>query len=240
MIFKKVAFLTILFWVVLAKAQNESKYPCLPKSAKRIQDLVPKDWKILSQTSGDLNGDGYEDFAFAVQRLLPESIEYDDGNAIQGFQTHPRILGIYFGKRNRRFKKVLQSNSFIINRNTPKMDEPFQGVQILENGILQIDFQIWLCRDCSSWSSHEYQFKHQNKAFELIAYTEGISERVSGDEVDHTIDFQRRTLKIIKTTVIENDEREYEEELKNFELKQFPTLKSLGVPFNWHFLELRI
>jgi len=240
MSFKKVAFLAILFWVVFVNAQKDSKYPYLPKSAKEIKDVVPKSLQILSEASGDLNGDGYEDFAFVAQSSLVESIEYKDGNQIHSLKTKPRILGIYFGKRNGRFKKALQSNSFIINRNNPKMDEPFKGLQIQQNGVLQIDFQIWSCRDCTSWSSHEYLFKYQNKGFELIRYAEGISERVSGDEVDYTIDFQKGTLKIITTTINENDEREFEEELKNFKLKQLRTLKSLAKPLEWEFLGLRI
>lgn len=120
------------------------------------------------------------------------------------------------------------------------MDEPFKGLQIHQNGVLQIEFQIWPCRDCSSWSSHDYRFRYQNKAFELIGYSESTSQRVSGEEVDHTIDFQKGTLKTITTTINENDEREYEEELKNFKLKQLQNLKSLVKPLEWEFLQLKI
>lgn len=91
---KKVVYLVVLFWVFSANAQKDSKYPCLPKTTKEIKDLVPKNWQILSETSGDLNGDGYEDFAFVLQSPFSESVEYDDRNEVHSLQSKPRILGI--------------------------------------------------------------------------------------------------------------------------------------------------
>lgn len=237
---KNLFLVSIVLWTVGSNAQKDLKYPKLPKSGLDIHDLIPDGWQVLSETIGDLNLDGYQDLAFAIQSPIKETIQYSDGIENDTIVTGPRILGVYFGKRNGKFKKALQSNTFILNRYTSTMDEPFTEIQILENGILQIDFQIWPCRDCSSWSTHEYRFRYQKKAFELVGYLESTSQRVSGEEVDYTIDFQKKTLKIITTTINDNDEREYEEELKNFELKQLQTLMSFVKPFEWEFLGLRI
>ncbi|MFX0558082.1 hypothetical protein ACOCEA_14875 [Maribacter sp. CXY002] len=240
MSFKNIIFLCIVLWALELNAQKDSKHPELPKSGKELQDIIPTGWEILSQTSGDLNGDGYEDLAFAIQSPVKETIEYNDGIESDSLQTNPRVLGIYFGKRNGKFKKTLQSNTFIINRNTPTMEEPFKGIQILPNGDLQIDFYIWPCRNCTSWSSHEYRFRYQNKAFELITYLESISQRVTGDEIYYNIDFPIKTLKITTETRNEDDEPEYDETLKKFELHHLKTIQSLGKPFEWEFLQLRI
>lgn len=237
---KNLFFLGMILWIHGLSAQKDSGHPALQKSGREIQDLIPDGWQVLSQAMGDLNGDGYEDISFAVQSPVKETIKFNADYERDTLNANPRILGIYFGKRNGKLKKVLQSNTFIINRNTPTMDEPFKALQILPNGDLQIDFYIWPCRECTSWTSHEYRFRYQNKVFELIGYSESVSNRVSGDEIDYSIDFQKGILKTITTSINEEDEREYKEELKTFALKQLPSIKSLKKPFEWEFQELKI
>lgn len=238
--FKNLFFIGMVFWVLGLNAQTDSTYTELPKSGMELQDLIPHGWQILSQASGDLNQDGYADLAFAIQSPLEETIAVNDGSERDTLQTNPRILGIYFGKRNGRFKKALQSNTFIINRNTPAMDEPFKGLQILPDGILQIDFYIWPCRECTSWSSHEYQFSYQNKTFELVNYSESETQRVSGEDTEYHIDFQSRIMKITTTLTNDEEEREFIEESKKFELRPLQSIESLGKPFEWEFFQLRI
>nr|WP_321413369.1 hypothetical protein [uncultured Allomuricauda sp.] len=240
MSFRNLVFLMVVFLVQGLQAQSELMLPELSVKGRTMQEIIPTGWKILSKAMGDLNGDGYEDIAFAIESPVEKSYVYRDGSDSDTLHINPRVLGIYFGKRNGKFKKKLQSNTFIINRNKPNMDEPFKGLQILPNGDLQIDFYIWPCRECTSWSSHDYIFRFQNRAFELVGYKENITQRVSGDEIYSNIDFQNKTLKIITETRNEDDEREYEESFKKFELHHLKTIQSLGKPFEWEFQQLRI
>ncbi len=238
--FRNLVFLMLAFLVQVLHAQRELMLPELAVKGRTMKKIIPTGWKILSKASGDLNGDGYNDLAFAIQSPLKKKVEYNDGIESNTLQISPRILGIYFGKRNGKFKKKLQSNTFIINRNTPTMEEPFKGLQILPNGELQIDFYIWPCRECTTWSSHAYIFKFQNSAFELVEYKESVTQRISADEIYYNFDFQNKTLKIITETRNEDDEREYEETLQKFELDHLKTIQSLGKPFEWEFQQLRI
>ncbi|KAA2218821.1 hypothetical protein [Maribacter flavus] len=240
--FKKVFFLGMVFGILGLHAQKEATYPKLPKSVMEIHDLIPDSWQILSQVSGDLNGDGYEDLAFAIQSPVKETIQYTDDSESDTIVTSPRILGIYFGKRNGKFKKKLQSNTFIINRNTPVMDEPFKGLEILPDGEFQILFFIWPCRECTSWSEHLYSFRYQNKAFELVGYNENIAQRVSADDIAYNIDFENKTMHISTSTINdETDEQVLEEQPTiKFELDKLKTLKSMEKPFEWEFLQLHI
>ena len=238
--FKNLFFVGIALWALGSNAQKNSSYPKLPKSGMEIQDLIPEGLQVLSEAKGDLNGDGYEDIAFAIQSPVKETIEYTNDFESDTIVTSPRTLGIYFGKRNGKFKKVLQSNTFIINRSTPTMDEPFKGLNILPSGQLQILFYIWRCRECSTWSSHEYLFSFQNKVFVLFEYNESGTQRVSGEEIIYNIDFPNKTLKITTETRNEDDEPEYDETLQKFELYHLKTIQSLGKPFEWKFLQLRI
>ena len=238
--FKRVLFLGIVLCTLGSNAQKDATYPKLPKSGKEIHNLIPDGWQVLSKAMGDLNGDGLEDLAFAIQSPVKETIQYTDDFESDTIVTSPRILGIYFGKRNGKFKKKLQSNTFIVNRDAPTMDEPFKGLQILPNGDLQIEFYIWPCRECTTWSSHEYIFRFQNRAFELVEYKESVTQRALGDEIYYNIDFQNKTLKTRTETRNEDDKREYEETLKKIELDQLKTIQSLGKPFEWEFQQLRI
>jgi len=238
--FRNIAFLMAFFLVQVFHAQSEPMLPELSAKGRSMQNIIPTNWKILSKASGDLNGDGYEDIVFAIESPKKKKYIYKDSSDSDTLHINPRVLGIYFGKRNGKLKKVLQSNAFIINRNTPTMEEPFKGLQILQNGELQIDFYIWPCRECTTWSSHKYIFRFQNRAFELVEYKKSAAQRVSGDEMNYSIDFQNKTLKMITETSNEDDEREYKETLQKFELDHLKTIQSLGKPFEWEFQQLRI
>ncbi|MFH6602332.1 hypothetical protein ACEZ3G_02505 [Maribacter algicola] len=237
---KSAFFLRMVLGIHVLSAQVDSMYPELPKSGKEMHDLIPDGWQVLSQASGDLNRDGYVDLAFAIQSPVKKTIQYTDDIENDTIVTSPRTLGIYFGKRNGKFKKVLQSNTLIINRKTPAMDEPFKGVYILPNGDLQLDFYIWPCRECTSWTSHEYLFRYQNRAFELIKYEENVTQRVSGEDIHYSVDFLNGSMKTITETRTEDDEREYLEEEVKFELQQLKSIKTLVKPFEWEFQQLRI
>lgn len=238
--FRNIPFLMAVFLVQVFYAQSGPMLPELRAKGRSMQNIIPTHWKILSKASGDLNGDGNEDIVFAIESPIEKKYVYRDGSDSDTLHINPRVLGIYFGKRHGKFKKELQSNTFIINRNKPNMDEPFKGLQILPNGDLQIDFYIWPCRECTSWSSHEYIFRFQNKTFELVGYEESIENRVSNEGTSYSIDFENRTLKIITETRNEDDEREYKETLQKFELDHIKTIQSLGKPFEWEFQKLRI
>ncbi|MCV9387393.1 FG-GAP repeat protein [Reichenbachiella ulvae] len=232
-------FYLLIFSVLGLKAQNDSME--LPFHGKEFNDLIPAGWRVLSQASGDLNQDGYPDLAFALQNTLKEHIEYNDGLGIDTLDLNPRVLGIYFGQADKSLEKVLQSDEFIIICDAPTMDEPFDGLQILPDGELQIKFHLWY--SAGSWSSsfYQYSFRYQNQAFELIGFERSEHHRGTGDEIDHSIDFQNRTMKIISTTLNEDTEEQDSEVLnKAFELQQLKSIKTLGKPFEWKFQEISI
>lgn len=234
-------FLWLFFMSHGLFAQSDSSYPELAGVGSCIEELIPLGWQNLSHARGDLNGDGLADLVFAIQSPKQETIEYSDGYESDTLHTNPRVLGIYFGERKGKFKKILQSNSFIINRSTPTMDEPFKGLEILPSGELQINFYIWQCRECTSWSTHEYQFKYQNSEFELVRYEESTTQRISGDETTYQVNFQKGTATILSTeNEEENNEPSADEQIKKFELQQLQSIKSLGEPFKWLFQNLHI
>src|SRR4051812_39437400 len=73
-----------------------SDYPNLPKSAKSINDFVPKDWETVGKAQGDLNGDKIEDSALVIKANLSKFLNKNDGLGSHPFDTNPRILVILF------------------------------------------------------------------------------------------------------------------------------------------------
>ena len=221
---------------------SQSKNPELQKKGKELKDLIPDQWKLLATTNGDLNRDGINDVAFIIENTDKKNIKLNDIDlGRDSINLNPRILGIYFGKRNGKLVKKLQSDTFILLQDSPTMDEPFDGIEILENGILQIKFKFWFSAGSWSTSNHTYQFRFQNKAFELIDYESNESHRGTGEETDYSINFLTQKMKVIVTSFDEEtEERIYEETLKEFEIQQLKSIQSLKKPLEWEFQEIRI
>ncbi len=213
----------------------------LPESGTKLSDLIPQGWKVLSTSSGDLNNDDIDDIVFAIQNTLPENLEFNDGPGIDTLDLNPRVLGIYFGKSDHVFEKKLQSNEFIILRDSPTMDEPFDGVKILDNGDLQIDFHFWYSAGSWHMSDHQYTFRYQKEAFELITYESSERNRGSGEETDYKINFITKKMNTSRMYFDDATEEKNEEDLqKKIEIQQLKSLKSLGKPFEWEFQGIRI
>lgn len=75
-----------------------------------LEDLIPKGWKLLDSTTGDLNKDGISDLVFVVQGTDARNLELSEGPGMNTVDLNPRILGIYFGSSSGKFTKQVQSN----------------------------------------------------------------------------------------------------------------------------------
>lgn len=235
--------IVLLFFLIFGLSSfSQSKNPELQKKGKELKDLIPEQWKLLATTNGDLNYDGINDVAFVIENTDKKNIKLNGTDfGRDSINLNPRILGIYFGKRNGKLVKKLQSDTFILLQDSPTMDEPFDGIEIFENGVLQIEFKFWFSAGSWSMSNHIYQFKFQNKAFELIDYKSGERHRGTGEEIDYSINFLTQKMRIIVTSFDdETEERVYEETLKEFELEKLKSIQSLKKLFEWEFLEIRI
>ncbi len=207
----------------------------LPESGDTIESLIPQGWKILSTSRGDLNKDGINDLVFAIQNTNKSNLQPNEGLGIDTLNLNPRILGIYFGNKKGQLTRKLQSDEFIILQDSPTMDEPFDGLEILENGVLKISFHFWFSAGSWSMSNHSYQFRFQNDTFELIGYEASESHRGTGETTDYSINFSTSKMTIFRMTFDENDIKIEEEENKEFTLKKLKSIESLGKPFKWEF-----
>jgi len=226
----------ILFLLITLNSFSQSEAKTLSSKSSSIENLIPKNWKILSTTNGDLNKDGISDVAFVIEKTAKENIIFNEGSlGRDAINLNPRILGIYFKNKNGKLTKKLESNSFIILQDSPTMDEPFNGVEILDNGVLKIDFKFWFSVGSWSMSNHTYKFRFQNDKFQLIGYDSNERHRGTGKETDCSINFSTGKMNITEMTIDENDVETIKKETKYFKTEELKSIQSLGKPFEWEF-----
>lgn len=234
---KILALILILFFARFSYSQ----YPELSKYGRSITELIPLKWETLSTTKGDLNSDGIDDLVFVIKNTDTKNLQFNDGLGIDTVDLNPRILAIYFADSLGNFTKIIQSNEFILLRNSPTMDEPFDGIAIDTSGTLTIKFRFWF--SAGSWylSNHGYKFLFQNNRFELVEYTFSEMHRGTMEERDEYINFSDKIRKTVITTFNEEtEEREFFTENESFEINELKSLKTMKKPFQWTFLGLKI
>jgi hypothetical protein len=196
-------------------------------------EIVPKKWNILDSVSGDLNQDGIKDLVFVIQNTDVANFKVNVGLGIDSIDLNPRLLGIYFGNNYGKFDQIFVSEEFILLRDSPTMDEPFDGISISNKGVLGINFKFWYSAGSWSMSNHNYKFRFQNKEFVLIGYDSNEAHRATGETTEYSINFLNKKMKISKGN-FSNDEP-YTVKWKAFKLENPFTLKSIQKPFETEF-----
>lgn len=218
---------------LFASICNGQEKAHLPDQAKSFEKIIPKDWRLLDSISADLNQDGIKDLVIAIQNTDQNKIEFNDGLGIDSIDLNPRVLAIYFGTESGELKKKLISEEFIILRDSPTMDEPFEGFHINNKGVLDINFRFWYSAGSWSMSNHTYRFRYQNNDFVLIGYDSNEAHRASRETTDYSINFLTKKMKITKGNFSEDVKETVE--WKKFKLKKLFTIESIQKPFELEF-----
>ena len=137
---KKSLTIFIIFLTLTCFGQSDI---ILTNMGTNLVDIIPNNWRLLDSAIGDLNQDGISDLIFAIQKTDRNNTELNDGLGTDTLDLNPRMLAIYFGTESGGFKKQLVSEYFIILRDSPTMDEPFEGFNISKKGILDVNFRFW-------------------------------------------------------------------------------------------------
>lgn len=205
----------------------------LKLSGESIDDIVPSNWRVLDSQLGDLNRDGVTDLVFAIQDSDSANFKLSDELEGGTIDMNPRVLGVYFGTKSGLFKQYLISENFIIPRDTPRMDEPLDGLNITKRGVLEINFRFWYSSGSWSTSNYKYKFRFQESEFTLIGYDSKESHRGSGETTDYSINFLARKMKITRGN-FSNDTPE-SIEWRDFQLDNLITFRTIETPFNIKF-----
>ena len=223
--------LLIIFTLTIAFASGQNfSYPVINTYGRTLPDFIPSNWVLLDSVSGDLNNDQVKDWAFVIQYRDSVSLIKNDKDYSDTVITQPRILVIaFYDKATAQYELTEQSNTFILNHDSPTMDEPFQDITI-SKGILQIDFLIFMSAGGWGMSNNIYKFRYENKSFVLIGADYNATNRASGEMEDRSYNFLTKKVSISTGNISAEKLKTVWRKFKMDALKTFSTFTQ---PFTW-------
>ncbi len=195
----------LLFILIIIKTHVSAqvKNPTIPGSGSTIKSFVPNGWKIISESTGDLNKDGLADKAVVIEDTDTKNFISNDGLGQNTLNLNPRVLLVVFKTKANSYRLAVKNLGFIPSENDEEstcLADPLMqkgGIRI-EKGLLKISYQYWL--SCGSWyvTNKDYTFRFHNQKFKLIGYDDFSLHRSSGEQSSTSINFS--TKKLSKTT----------------------------------------
>lgn len=231
-------FLHLLVLTLSFSAIGQTEFIELPKQGNNLEDLVPENWNTLATAKGDLNSDGISDLTVVIQGADKENFEVSELYNQDTLNLNRRILGVYFGDGSGGFVKQAQSNTFIPLKDSPTMDEPFDGIEITDKGILQIRFLFFY--SAGSWytSNHLYQFRFEKDKLKLIGYDSTDTHRATGEVTSYSINFLTGKMSITRGNFTKDEPESVE--WREFKLIELKPLDFFTEPFRWSFEGIHI
>ena len=187
-----------------------------PTKAKTVDDFVPKGWKEILTTNGDLNKDKLEDTVIVIEK--------DDVLGPDYLNLNSRILLVLFKQKDGTYILASKNDKgFIQSENdeeNPTLMDTLTGISI-KNNTLRINFDYFLSAGSYSASQTIFTFRFQNNRFELIGFDNISFMRNSGEQEEFSINFS--TNKIKTTTggnMFEEKLNKPKEKWENFDIKK--------------------
>lgn len=192
---RKLFFILSLFLISSIYVFGEN----FPQKAKTVNDFIPKGWKEILTTNGDLNKDKLEDIVIVIEKEDKKNIKKNDVLGPDYLNLNPRILLVLFKQKDGTYILASKNDKgFIQSENdeeNPTLMDTLNGINI-KNNILRINFSYFL--SAGSWwtSTNVYIFRFQNNVFELIGYESNAYMRNTGEEEGTSINFSTNKAKI--------------------------------------------
>ena len=192
---RKLFFILLLFLISSIYVFGEN----FPQKAKTVNDFIPKGWKKILTTNGDLNKDKLEDTVIVIEKEDKKNIKKNDGFGPEELNLNPRILLILFKQKDGTYILASKNDKGFIksegNDNNPALMDTLDDI-IIKNNVLKIVFNYFMSAG-SWWTSTDiYIFRFQNNVFELIGYESNAYMRNTGEEEGTSINFSTNKAKI--------------------------------------------
>ena len=183
---KKLFFVLSLFLICSIYIFGED----FPTKAKTVNDFIPKGWKEILTTNGDLNKDKLEDTVIVIEK--------DDVLGPDYLNLNPRILLVLFKQKDGTYILASKNDKgFIQSENdeeNPALMDTLTGISI-KNNTLRINFDYFLSAGSYSASQTIFTFRFQNNRFELIGLDNNSFMRNSGEQEEFSINFSTNKMK---------------------------------------------
>ena len=169
-----------------------------PKKAETINDFIPKGWKEILATSGDLNKDKLEDVVIIIEKDDEKNIKKNNTIGPNYLNLNPRILLILFTQKDGTYILVDKNDKgFIQSENdekNPTLMDTLSGIDI-KNNTLKISHDYFLSVETWSALQSVFTFRFQNNRFELIGFDNNLFVRNSGEQEKFSINFLTNKIK---------------------------------------------
>ena len=192
---RKLFFILSLFLISSIYVFGEN----FPQKAKTVNDFIPKGWKKIFTTNGDLNKDKLEDTVIVIEKEDKKNIKKNDGFSPEELNLNPRILLVLFKQKDGTYVLASKNDKGFIksegNDDNPALMDTLDDI-IIKNNVLKIVFNYFM--SAGSWwtSTNVYIFRFQNNVFELIGYESNAYMRNTGEEEGTSINFSTNKAKI--------------------------------------------
>ena len=192
---RKLFFILSLFLISSIYIFGEN----FPQKAKTVNDFIPKGWKEILTTNGDLNRDKLEDTVIVIEKEDKKNIKKNDGFGPEELNLNPRILLVLFKQKDGTYILASKNDKGFIksegNDDNPALMDTLDDI-IIKNNVLKIVFNYFM--SAGSWwtSTNVYIFRFQNNVFELIGYESNSYMRNTGEEEGTSINFSTNKAKI--------------------------------------------
>ena len=192
---RKLFFILSLFLISSIYIFGEN----FPQKAKTVNDFIPKGWKEILTTNGDLNRDKLEDTVIVIEKEDKKNIKKNDGFGPEELNLNPRILLVLFKQKDGTYVLASKNDKGFIksegNDDNPALMDTLDDI-IIKNNILKIVFNYFM--SAGNWwtSTNVYIFRFQNNVFELIGYESNAYMRNTGEEEGTSINFSTNKAKI--------------------------------------------
>ena len=192
---RKLFFILSLFLISSIYVFGEN----FPQKAKTVNDFIPKGWKEILTTNGDLNRDKLEDTVIVIEKEDKKNIKKNNGFGPEELNLNPRILLVLFKQKDGTYVLASKNDKGFIksegNDDNPALMDTLDDI-IIKNNVLKIVFNYFM--SAGSWwtSTNVYIFRFQNNVFELIGYESNAYMRNTGEEEGTSINFSTNKAKI--------------------------------------------
>jgi hypothetical protein len=173
-------------------------YPALARHASTAEAFVPAGWRIESQKSGDLNGDGRSDVVLVLRDADPHNVvDARERGGPQNYDTNPRIIVVAFAAAAGGYDLALENHTLVGRTAEPSAQDPLDpnGVQAGGVEIRKGTLQLTLGYFAGNMGRKTYTFRAHNGHFELIGYDSIDVDRSSGTIDQVSANFSTRRMK---------------------------------------------
>lgn len=169
------------------EALPDVSYPMLVPTASDAQGFVPTGWTLEAQQTGDLNGDGLPDLAFALQQQEPRNIVSTGVICGETVDTNPRLLAVALAQRRGGYHLVVQNHTLIPHYDNACAEDWFSGEGVAESGLEvtrgAVRVRLGRFMTAGGWGmgSTTYTFRWQHEALRLIGFDYTNVQRNTGE-----------------------------------------------------------